>query len=91
MKEPTLYEKIHWAAFNILAKVFAYGLVLICIIFMVLIVSNMITGSSSTDYPTWLLVLFLPLLLIGILMTKAKPYYPIKYKDWYERNSKQNV
>jgi len=91
MKEPTPYEKVHWAVFNILAKVFAYGLVLICIIFIVLVISDIDTGSSSTDYPAWLLVLFLPLLLLGIFMTKAKPYYPVKYKDWYERGNKQKV
>jgi len=72
----TSYEKVHWAVFNFCAKVFAYGLVLVCTIFIVLIISNIFTNSSNPNFPEWLLVLFFPLLLVGVLMIKAKPYDP---------------
>ena len=88
MNEPSIYEKIHWHVFNIGVKVFAYGLVLVCIIFILLVSAAIFWKPFGAEYPAWSLVLFMPLLVIGVLMIKAKPYYPEEYKSWYEKNDK---
>ena len=85
--EPSLYERIHWRIFNLLAKVFAYGLVIVSLIFIVRFSASMFGNSS--DISALGLVLFVPGLILGILMAKAKPYYPDKYKMWYERKSER--
>ena len=84
MIEPSLYEKFHWATFNFFAKVFAYGLVFVCFIFFLLVAANVLGKPIGAQYSPWLLVLFAPLLVAGVLMIRAKPYYPEKYKEWYE-------
>jgi FtsH-binding integral membrane protein len=91
MIEPSLYEKLHWALFNFLARVFAYGLVLVCCIFLLLVAANVAGKPIGAQSPPWLVVLFVPLLVVGVLMTRAKPYYPEKFKEWYERGRNRSV
>ena len=88
MNEPSSYEKIHWRVFNIGAKIFAYGLVFVCLIFILLVTATIIGKPIGAEYPAWSLVLFLALLVVGVLMIKAKPYYPEEYKSRYEKRSK---
>jgi hypothetical protein len=84
MKEPSQYEKFHWAVVNAGARFFAYGLVFVCSLFILLVFAEMYGWQLGAEYPAWLLLLFVPLLVVGVLMTKAKPYYPAEYKEWYE-------
>ncbi len=91
MIEPSLHEKLHWAAFNLLAKVFAYGVVFVSFIFLLLVAANVAGKPIGAQYPPWLLVLFVPLLVVGALMTRAKPYYPEKFKEWYESRHNRSV
>lgn len=84
MKEPSQYEKFHWTIVNAGAKVFAYGLVLACTIFILLVVATMTGKPLGAELPALSLLLFVPLLIVGVLMIKAKPYYPAEYKEWYE-------
>jgi low temperature requirement protein LtrA len=84
MKEPSQYEKFHWAVVNAGARLFAYGLVFVCALFILLVVATMFGKPLGAEFPTWNLLLFVPLLIVGALMIKAKPYYPAEYKEWYE-------
>jgi hypothetical protein len=45
---------------------------------------NILSKAVGAEYPPWLLVFFIPMLVLCVLMTKAKPFYPAKYKEWYE-------
>ena len=84
MKEPSQYEKIHWAIVNAGARLFAYGLVFVCSLFILFVFAAMSGWQLGAEYPAWILMLLIPLLIIGVLMIKAKPYYPEEYKEWYE-------
>lgn len=89
MKEPNWYLKIHWRLFNILAKLFGYGLSFASLLFIVLVTLSIFGVSiGGAHYPGYLLVLFIVLLVMGILMTKAEPFYPKKYKEWFETHGK---
>ena len=61
MKEPSTYEKIHWFVFNALVKTFAYGLVFVSAIFILLIMATILGKPIGAEYPTWFLVVFVPL------------------------------
>jgi uncharacterized membrane protein YfhO len=84
MKEPSQYEKFHWAVVNVGARLFAYGLVFVCALFILLVAATMLGKPLGAEFPAWNLLLFVPLLIVGVLMIKAKPYYPVEYKEWYE-------
>jgi hypothetical protein len=84
MKEPSQYEKFHWAVVNAGARFFAFGLVFVCTLFILLVVATMAGKPLGAEFPAWNLLLFVPLLIVGVLMIKAKPYYPSEYKEWYE-------
>ena len=86
MDEPSTYEKLHWKVFNIGAKVFGVGLVIISIIFTTLITGSILGLSNQAVYPAWLLILFIPLIPLGVLIVRAKSYYPKQYKEYYERD-----
>jgi len=86
MDEPTTYEKLHWKLFNIGAKAFGIGLVIISFVFIVLITRSIMGLSGEGDYPAWLLVLFIPLVPLGVLIVRAKNYYPKQFKEYYERD-----
>lgn len=88
MKEPSQYEKFHWAIVNAVGRLFAYGLVFVCSIFISFVAATMIGKPISAGFEAWNLVLFVPLLVLGVLMIKAKPYYPAEYKEWYESKRK---
>jgi hypothetical protein len=89
MKEPPLWEKIHWKVFNFSARVFGYGLVFVCAVFIFLCVASYTGIRPGDEYPMWLLVLFIPLIVLGVLVTRAKPYYPKEYREWFEKKSKK--
>ncbi len=91
MVKPSRYEKFHWAVFNMGAKIFASGLVVVCFVFILLVAANVYGKPIGDGFPPWILVLFVPLLVVGVLMVRAKPYYPEKYKEWYESKRKQRV
>ncbi|HKU13610.1 MAG TPA: hypothetical protein VJQ52_04390 [Steroidobacteraceae bacterium] len=69
------YERFHWAAFNFLSRVFAYGMAFTSTVFIVLIVLAFFR-VTRWDYPVGLLLLFVPLLVLSLLMIRAKPYNP---------------
>jgi hypothetical protein len=69
------YERLHWAAFNFLARLFAYGMAVVSSLFIVLIVLALFR-VTPWDYPVGLLLLFIPLLVLSVLMIRAKPYNP---------------
>jgi hypothetical protein len=89
MKEPSLYQKIHWKVFNFGARAFGYGLVFVCTIFTFLTIASYAGMRIGGEYPIWLLVLFIPLLVLGVLLTRAKPYYSEEYREWFEYRSKK--
>ena len=91
MIEPSLYEKLHWAALNFLSKVFAYGLVFVCFTFFLPVTANVAGKPTGAQFLPWLLVLVAPLLVAGALMIRAKPHYPEKYKEWYESRRSRRV
>ena len=86
MSEPLTYEKSHWKVFNIVAKVFGAGITIISIIFIILIARSAMGLSNQADYPGWLLVLFIPMIPLGVLIVKAKNYFPKEYKEYYEKD-----
>jgi len=89
MKEPSLYEKINLKVINVLSRIFAYSLVFGCILGILQTIASYTGLRSPDEYPIWLLILFIPLLVLGVLATRAKPYYPEKYREWYEQKSKK--
>ena len=86
MDEPSAREKIYWKVFNTGARVFGFGLTIISIIFTVLVTGSILGLPEFEDYPGWLLILFVPLVPLGVLVVKAKIYYPEQYKEYYERD-----
>jgi len=84
MNKPSTYERCHWRIFNFGAKVVGAGFAVVGGLFCLLVVAEHLGFSDTGEYPLGLLVLFVPLSVLGVLMVKAKPYYPAKYKDWYE-------
>lgn len=77
---------------NIGGKILGYCLSLSSLIFIIrAIVSIFGEKIDGEEYPTYLLPLFVILLVLGILVIRAKPYYPKKYREWFERkkSSKQ--
>ena len=86
MDEPSTYEKLHLATFNIGAKVLGICLAFMSVVFIVLIIRPYLGLTNQTDYPVWLLVLFIPLVPLGVQMARAKKYYPKQYKEYYEKD-----
>jgi len=89
MKEPSAYEKVHWKLFNAFARLFGSLLILSCGAFAVLTVKSLKVPGNS--YPSWLLLLFLPLIAIGVMMIKVKPYYPNEYREWFEADERLDL
>jgi hypothetical protein len=56
----------------------------VCAIFILLVVATIFGKPLGAEFPAWNLLLFVPLFIVGVLMIKAKPYYPAEYKEWYE-------
>jgi uncharacterized membrane protein len=90
MLKPNLYERVHWAVFNGIGRIFGISCCVISFIFCALILSGIFGSEFGKDYPAGLLVLFVPLVIIGFLMVKAKAFYPKKYKEWYEQGRNKN-
>jgi hypothetical protein len=86
MKEPSVYEKVHWKLFNAFARLFGSLLVLACVAFAILTVKSLKVPGNS--YPPWLLLVFLPLIALGVMLIKVKPYYPNEYEEWFEANKR---
>jgi hypothetical protein len=86
MDEPSTYVKSYLAVFNIGVKAFGASLAIMSVIFIVLIIKPYLGQTNQTGYPVWLLVLFIPLVPLGVLIVRAKKYYPKQYKDYYERD-----
>lgn len=82
MKEPSAYEKVHWKLFKAFARLFGSLLILSCVAFAILTVLK-VPGNS---YPPWLILVLLPLIALGVMMIKVKPYYPNEYREWFEIN-----
>ena len=74
MKEPSAYEKVHWKLFNAFARLFGSLLILACVAFAILTVKSLKVPGNL--YPPWLLLVFLPLIALGVMMIKVNPYYP---------------
>ena len=91
MNEPSTYEKIHWGIFNFAIKIFAYALVFVSLIFILLVVATLVGKPIGTEYKAWILLLLIPSLIVAVLMIKASPYYPAKYRDWFEGRNRQSV
>jgi hypothetical protein len=89
VKEPSLYQKIHWRLFNFGAHAFGYALVFVSTIFTLLPIVSYAGMKTGGEYPIWLLVLFIPLIAMGLLVARAKPYYPREYREWFEDRSKK--
>ncbi len=86
MREPSTYEKFHWKLFNASAKMFGFCLSLVSLIAIALTIAS-ISGAiiGEGKYPVYLLPLLMILLILGILLLRAKPYYPKKYREWFEK------
>ncbi len=85
MKEPSPYERVHWAAVNAVGRIFAYGLVFVSALFSLGVLATLVGIPFLGELPAFLLVVLVPLGVLGMLMIKAKPSYPEKYREWYER------
>jgi hypothetical protein len=89
MTEPSLYEKIHWKIFNMAARFVGCCMVIVCSIFVILIIGSFWGIKFAEAYPKSLLIPFLLLIPLGFLIIKAKPYYPEKYREWFETKEKK--
>lgn len=83
MKEPSLYERIHWFIFNAGAKTIGTGMVIMGALSSLRIIAELFGLAERSDLSVGYLLLFAPISVLGVLMLKAKPYYPEKYKEWY--------
>jgi hypothetical protein len=45
---------------------------------------------NGGEFPLFSLPVFVILLILGILVIRAKPYYPKKYREWFERKKKSS-
>jgi len=91
MREPSAYEKFHWKSFNVIAKIFGFCLSLASLTFIIPAIASIFGAKiSEREYPIYLLPLFVILLVLGILVIRAKPYYPKKYREWFERKKKSS-
>ncbi len=89
MERPSLYERFHWALFNILAKLFGAAACFVSIVFIVLVISGALGMREGNEYPVGTLLFFVPLAVVGFLMVRVKPFIPVKYQEWYaSRNEK---
>jgi len=86
MSEPSRYERFHWRAFNLLAKVtgwaFLIGGALLGSYFLLsaFVSGNtvLVNGVPSTDIVNRTIAVVLPFVmaLFGFLIVLAKPYFP---------------
>lgn len=75
--------------FNAFARLFGSLLILSSGAFAVLTVKSLKVPGNS--YPSWLLLLFLSLIAVGVMMIKVKPYYPNEYREWFEANKRLDL
>jgi hypothetical protein len=82
MKEPSANEKVQWKLFNGFARLFGSLLILSCVASAILSIKCLIVAGNSCPY--WLPFLFLPLIAVGVMMVRVKPFYPKEYREWFE-------
>lgn len=84
MKEPSAYEKVHWKLFNSLVR-FVGALMALATGYWVYDISkSLLTEGMSGPDPPETLIFMVPVTLVCIMMIKAKPYYPVEYREWFE-------
>ena len=83
MGTPGIYERLHWAIFNILAKVFGVLGTFICTVGCLLILLEYFGVLKGNNYELISLVFLIPLLYLCWKMIFVKPYRPKEYEDWY--------
>ncbi len=92
MREPSSYKKVQWRFINLHAKIFGYGLTFCSLVFIIKAIGYIFGAKiDGEEFRLYLLPLFVILFVLGILVIRAKPYYPKKYREWFERkkSSKQ--
>ena len=83
MDEPSRYEKRNLKFFTASARIVGYGFVFVSALAIVVTIS-----FHDAEYPLWSLIVFIPVLVLGFMMTRVKPYYPAKYREWYEQEQR---
>ena len=86
MSEPSRYERVHWRVFNSLAKVTGWAFLIGgSLLGSYSLLSAFVTGNTvlvngvpSSDIVNRTLAVVLPFImaLFGILIVRAKPYFP---------------
>ncbi len=86
-------DKFYWKFFvNICLKIcFGYFLTFASLIYFIQAIAY-ISGVkiSGGEFRLYLLPLFVILFVLGILVIRAKPYYPKKYREWLESKKKSS-
>ena len=91
MERPSLYERFHWALFNMLAKLFGFGACFVSIVFIVLVGAGALGIREGNEYPVVLLALFIPLAVVGFLIVRVQPFIPAKYQEWYAKRNEKSA
>lgn len=86
MSEPSRYERIHWRAFNFLAKLTGWAFLIggsllgSYSLLSAFVAGNtvLVNGVPSSDIVNRTLAVVLPFVmaLFGVLIVRAKPYFP---------------
>jgi hypothetical protein len=93
MKEPGLYDKFFWKFLvNIVGKIcFGYFLIFALLIYFIKALAHFFGAEfNGEEFPLYNFPLFIILFVLGILVIRAKPYYPKKYREWLEWKKKSS-
>ena len=78
---------MYWKLFNILVPAFGVSLIVVSTFFIVLISAPILGIHIKVNYEPGLLVIFIPLIVLGVFIIKTKKYYPKQYREFDEDNS----
>jgi 4-hydroxybenzoate polyprenyltransferase len=92
MREPSSYQKVQWGLIKHHSKMFGYGLTIGSLVFIIQAIAYMFGAKiNGGGFPLYLLPLFVILFVLGVLVIRAKPYDPKKYRQWFERKKKSST
>ena len=71
-ENPKAYEKLHLKLFSISVRLFVVSLIVVSTMYIVLVTAPIIGIHINVLYEPWLLVIFIPEIVLGVLILMAK-------------------